>query len=80
MKHLKKLVLATLLLGMLFSGVEELEGQYYSDSTGGYGYQESSMSPALTPSIALGTVALVAIIAVAIRHGHHGHGHGHSHN
>jgi hypothetical protein len=78
MKKLKKFVAAATLLAISTASINEVEGQYYSD-TGGYGYEESSMSPALTPSIALGTVALVAIIAVAIRHGSRGHSHGHAH-
>lgn len=78
MKKIKRIVAAAALLTMLSSAVN-LEAQgYYEDTTGGIGYQTSSTVPSLTTEIALGTVAIIAIVAIAIRHGHHGHSHSHS--
>ena len=79
MKKLKRFVAAATLLTMLGSTAVSLDAQGYED-TGGYGYYTSSTVPSLTTEIALGTVAIVAIVAIAIRHGHSGHGsHSHSH-
>jgi len=47
-------------------------------NTGGMLYEEVRRSPAIAPAVALGTIALVAIIAVAVQNRSHG-GHGHSH-
>lgn len=47
--------------------------------TGGDGYDQCSRSTSLAPAIALGTIALVAIIAVAVQNTS-GHSHCHAHN
>lgn len=83
MKSLKRFVAGATLLTMLASTAASLNAQSYVDQnyvdTGGQGYYTSSTVPSLTTEIALGTVAIVAIVAIAIRHGHHGHSHSHSH-
>ena len=83
MNKYKRFISAATLFLMLAASADDLEGQVYDggiDDNGGYGYYESSTVPSLTTEIALGTVAIVAIVAIAIRHGHHGHSHGHSHS
>lgn len=75
MKMLKKLILGAMASAMFFSHTSSLEAQ--SVYTGGCGYQECRSCPSLTPAIALGAVALVAIIAVAVQNTNNKHGHCH---
>lgn len=75
MKHLKKLIAFSCGIAMLFSQTSEAAN--YSTDTGGCGYEECRQTPALTPAIALGTIALVAIVAVALQDSHGSHGHCH---
>lgn len=51
--------------------------ELYESDTGGCGYMECRQTPCLTPAIALGTIALVAIVAVALQDSHSSHGHCH---
>lgn len=79
MKGLKRMI--ALLVAVAIAGLSShsaVAQEYYASNTGGYGYQESRQSGYLAPAIALGTIALVAIIAVALQDSHGGHGH-HSH-
>lgn len=79
MTKLRKFVaLATLLVMAAGTMNNGLEAQDYVTDCGGYGYEESCCSPSLTPYIALGSVAIIAIVALAVRHHHHHH-HQHSH-
>lgn len=48
--------------------------------TDGTAYAESCTSPCLTPAIALGAIAVIAIVAVIIQNNGDGHAHAHSHN
>lgn len=78
MKRLKKMIAFTTLMAMLGSSVHSLSAQEYVSETAGYGYEQSRSAPELTPAIALGAIALIAIIAVAVQNSsHHGHGHFH---
>lgn len=45
----------------------------------GCGYAESCECPSLVPALAIGAVAIVAIVAVAAQNNSHGSSHGHSH-
>lgn len=78
MKAFKKLIGLMTVMGMLGFSMHSLEAQEYSTDVGGYGYTESRTSPALAPAIALGTIALIAIIAVAVQNSSHS-SHGHAH-
>jgi hypothetical protein len=78
MKKIKNWIALATLLAMAGTSANSINAQEYYSDTGGYGYQDAWSSPALAPSIALGTVAIIAIVAVAIRHGHSSHSHGHS--
>ena len=71
MKSLKKWIAGGILATTLASSAG-LSAQYY---TGGYGYQQSRTAPALAPAIALGAIALAAIIAVAVQNSENSHGH-----
>ena len=80
MKKFKKMIALATLMAVMASGATSVEAQdEYRSDMGGYGYEESRRNPSLAPAIALGTIALVAIIAVAVQNSHGGHGHGHSH-
>jgi predicted ATPase len=81
MKVIKKLIALAALTAMISVSMSQLDAQEYRTEAGGYGYEQSRRVPSLAPAIALGTIALVAIIAVAVQNsGHHDHGHSHSHN
>lgn len=76
MKTLRKLIAAATLMAVVTSAAD-LNADVCVD-TGGCGYAESCCSPCLTPAIALGAIAIVAIIAVAVQNRHGGHGHDHN--
>lgn len=79
MKVVKKLIAVATAVAMVGLSSQSIEAQeFFASDTGGYGYSESRQAPALAPAIALGTVALVAIVAVALQDSHGGHSHGHS--
>lgn len=81
MKMIKKLIALSTLTAMIGVSAHNLGAQEFSTDAGGYGYEQSSRVPSLAPAIALGTIALVAIIAVAVQNSsHHKHDHSHSHN
>lgn len=75
MKHIRKLIAVALTAALFSSGFAEAAN--WSTDTGGCGYEECRQSPCLTPAIALGTIALVAIVAVALQDSHSSHGHCH---
>lgn len=82
MKHIKKMVALATLLAMAGTATSNLSAQqYYSDSSGccdpcGQGYEDCCQT-CWTPYIAIGAVAVIAIVAVACRHhgGSSSHGH-----
>lgn len=84
MNMFKKMVaLSTLVALLCSSSPSHLMAQEYCTDAGGYGYQQACRAPSLAPAIALGTIALVAIIAVAVQnssHSKHSHSHIHCHN
>lgn len=49
---------------------DKLEAVTYVTDTGGFAYDESRAATQLAPAIALGTVALVAIVALAVQNSH----------
>lgn len=77
MKTLKKLITIAMLMAMVGTSSSVKAEEIYYD-TGGCGWEDCREAPCLTPAIALGAIALVAIIAVAVQNSHH-HGHGHCH-
>ena len=78
MKKLNKLVALATVLAMLGSSTHA-EAQSFSPVPTGYGYEDGICSPSYSPYVAIGAIALVAIIAVAVQSGS-GSGHAHSHN
>ena len=78
MRTLKRLVVSTALVAMVFSTFGVNAAEYY-ESAGGCGYEECRRAPAMAPAIALGTIAIIAIIAIAVQNSSGKGGHGHCH-
>lgn len=83
MKKIKNLILATATVAMVFGSSQNLQANQcggtdqFCTELAGDGYEECCQAPCLTPAIALGAIALVAIIAVAVSNSNHGHAHCH---
>jgi len=67
---LKKRIALALLIAMVGLSTREMEAVTYVTDTGGYAYDESRAVTNLAPAIALGTVAIVGIIAIAVQNTH----------
>jgi hypothetical protein len=78
MKHLKKFITLSLLSALFTAQTHTLAADDCAVYTSGCGYTRCRECPSLTPAIALGAVALVAIIAVAVQNTKHKHSHCHS--
>ncbi len=78
MKLTKKLLAVGAIVAMMSSPLNVQADEFCCD-TGGDGYDQCCRSTSLAPAIALGTIALVAIIAVAVQNTS-GHSHCHAHN
>lgn len=77
-KSLKSICIHLTLVALIGISARNLTAQEYQTDAGGYGYEQSRRVPSLAPAIALGTVAIVAIVAVACQNnGHSSHAHGH---
>lgn len=74
MKNLKKLIASAALLAMAATSPNPAEAANYNDC-GGCGYNQSRGSCCMTPAIVLGTIAVLAIIAVAVGNSQSGHCH-----
>lgn len=66
-KILLKLIIA---LAMVCSCTQYVEAVTYVTDTGGGAYDEGRSAVNLAPAIALGTVAIVAIVAIAVQNSH----------
>lgn len=79
MRLLKKFIASAALLAMIGSTSNGLNADEYCVDNGGCGYANCCRSSSLAPAIALGTIAVIAIVAVAVQNTS-GHSHCHSHN
>ncbi len=79
MSLIKKMIAFSTLVAMMAILVQPLEAVTYVTDTGGCAYDESRAAVNLAPAIALGTVAVVAIIAIAVQNSHH-HSSSHAHH
>lgn len=70
MSTFKKMIALATLLAMVGMSAQQLEAVTYVTDTGGYAYDESRAVTNLAPAIALGTVAIVGIIAIAVQNSH----------
>lgn len=71
MSFFKKFVALATLSAILGMSGRPLEAVSYVTDTGGYAYDESRAATNLAPAIALGTVAVVGVIALAVQNSHH---------
>lgn len=73
MDKLKKLISLLALSAMIFTNSAQ-SAEYY-DNCGGCGYEECRRAPCIAPCVALGAIAIAAIIAVAVQNStcHHSH-------
>ena len=73
MKSLKKWIAMSALVAMAAGSAQPLSAQYYE----GEGYDTSQRAPSIAPAVALGTIAVVGLIAVLAQNrsgGSHSHG------
>ncbi|MBS4163581.1 Uncharacterized protein PRO82_000884 [Candidatus Protochlamydia amoebophila] len=71
MNFLNKWIVIVTAIAMTGLSNQQLEAVTYVTDTGGYAYDESRTATNLAPAIALGTVAIVGIIAIAVQNSHH---------
>jgi hypothetical protein len=76
MKFLRRLVAATVVSAMVMS--TSVNAAEYYDNCGGCGYEECRRAPCIAPCVALGVIALAAIIAVAVQNSSCDHSHSHN--
>lgn len=67
MSTLKKIIALSILMALVHLPNHSLHAVTYVTDTGGYAYDESRAVTNLAPAIALGTVAIVGIIAIAVQ-------------
>lgn len=79
MKLAKRLMFLAATLAMLGSSASSLKADECCVDNGGCGFDQCCRSSSLAPAIALGTIAIIAIVAVAVQNTS-GHSHCHSHN
>lgn len=80
MRTFQMLITCLLTLCLIGFSVQEAHAEVtYVTDAGGYAYDESRAVTNLAPAIALGTVVVVAIIAVAVQNSHHGSSSYHTH-
>ncbi|MBA3720975.1 MAG: hypothetical protein H0W88_01070 [Parachlamydiaceae bacterium] len=71
MTKLKRMLTCLVILATVgLSSTIRLDAVTYVTDTGGFAYDESRAATNLAPAIALGTVALVAVIALAVQNSH----------
>lgn len=77
MKSLRKYIALLMAAAMMLVTVSKVEAAEYVTDCGGCGYNECRKCPSIAPAVALGTIALVAIIAVALQNQSNSHSHNH---
>jgi hypothetical protein len=76
MNVFKKMIVSATLVAMVGALAPNLAANEDVCDAGKSGYEQCRRIPSLTPAIALGTIAIIAIIAVAVQNSsHHGHVH-----
>ncbi len=70
MSLFKKFVALATFSAVFLISAQPLDAVSYVTDTGGYAYDESRAAINLAPAIALGTVAIVGIIAIAVQNSH----------
>lgn len=70
MNVFSKGLLILLCMGFVLYPAHKSEAVAYVTDTGGYAFDESRAAVNLAPAIALGTIAIVGIIAIAVQNSH----------
>lgn len=70
MTFLSKSLSVLICMGAVMFPVHKSEALAYVTDAGGYAYDESRAAVNLAPAIALGTIAIVGIIAIAVQNSH----------
>lgn len=78
MKLARKFMFLAATLAMLGTSASSLQADECCVDNGGCGFDACCRSSSLAPAIALGTIAVIAIVAVAVQNTS-GHSHCHSH-
>ena len=78
MSILKRMITTAIFILIFALGSPKLHAITYVTDTGGYAYDESRAMTNLAPAIALGTVAIVGIIAIAVQNTHNSSSSSHS--
>lgn len=78
MKFARKLIFLAATCSMLGTSASHLQADECCVDNGGCGFDACCRSSSLAPAIALGTIAVIAIVAVAVQNTS-GHSHCHSH-
>jgi len=78
MTFAKKIMFLATIITMLNYSNTSVQADEFCVDNGGCGYDACCRSSSLAPAIALGTIALIAIVAVAVQNTS-GHTHCHSH-
>lgn len=73
MSKLKNMLTLTIITAMMCISTQQAEAVSYVTDCGGYAYDESRAATNLAPAIALGTIAIVGIIAIAVQNTHDHH-------
>ena len=76
---IKKFIASAALVAMIGTATNSLQADEFCADNGGCGFNDCCRSSSLAPAIALGTIAVIAIVAVAVQNTS-GHSHCHSHN
>ena len=79
MNKLKKIAAALILAATVTTSTSTLDAGC-GPCNSGCAYDDCCQAPCISPSVALGTVALVAVVAVIVHNKKHHHGHSHSHS
>jgi hypothetical protein len=78
MKLVKKFMFLVATVAMFATSASSLQADECCVDNGGCGYEQCCRSSSLAPAIALGTIAIIAIVAVAVQNTS-GHSHCHAH-
>lgn len=70
MSLLKRAIILAAISATIHLPQNSIEATSYVTDTGGYAYDESRAAVNLAPAIALGTVAIVGIVAIAVQNSH----------
>lgn len=80
MNKLRNLAAALTIATTIGASTAPLNADYCRGDTRGCGYEDCCTAPCISPTVALGAVAVVAVVAVIIHSNDHSHHHSHYHS